>query len=293
MDNLISITQLGAVSCDFDSIKNHLNDQLQLYSNLVFTEETKKEAKTAVADLRKEKKLFTDRLKEAKAEYLKPWEEFSTKAMEIAEMYDVPICKINDQIDEFEAKRIEAKKLEISRIYDEMIPEEEWRNIIPMARIYNLKWENATFTAKQIKDEMMTHKINAKEAVKALEAMGSEKYEEALEMYKRTFDLPACMTFIANYEKQKREIMAQEEERLKREAEERIRAEERAKIEEEQKHQAELENAKAQMLDRIIPVYDGVDPIEYTYIIRLTPSEKEALEMYMESIGIDFNEIPM
>lgn len=293
MDNLMNITQLGAVSCDFESIKNHLNEQLQLYTNLVFTEETKKDAKNAVADLRKEKKLFTDRLKEVKAEYMKPWDEFSTKAMEIAGMYDVPICKINDQIDEFEAKRIEEKKAQINEIYAELVPEEEWAEIIPLRNIYNPKWENATFTAKQIKEEIMDRKIKAKEAVEAIKTFGSDKEDQAINMYKRDFDLSACMTFLANYEKQKKEIMAQEEERLKRETEERIRAEERAKIEAEQKHHEELENAKAQMLDDLIPVYDGADPEKYTYIIKLTPSEKEALETYMTSIGIDFDELPM
>lgn len=293
MDNLITIEKLGAVSCDFDSIKNHLDEQLQLYSKLVFTEETKKDAKNAVAELRKEKKAFTDRLKDAKAEYLKPWEEFSEKAMQIADMYDQPIIKINEQITEFENKRIKEKKDAVAGIYLELVPEEEWQKIIPINKIFNPKWENATYSEKQIKDDIMTAKIKAKEAISAIKDLESEKCDQAIEIYKETFDLSKAVKYVLEYEKQKREIMAQEQEKIKAETEARIRAEERAKIEAEQKHQEELANAKEKLLDEFIPVYDGVDPESFTYIIKLTPSEKEALETYMDSIGIEFDELPM
>lgn len=292
MDQLIKIEKTGAVSCDFESIKNHLDEQLQLYTKMVFTEETKKDAKNAVAELRKEKKAFTDRLKDAKVEYMKPWEEFSNKAMEIADMYDQPISKINEQISEFEAKRIEEKKETIKAIYAELVPEAEWAEIIPLAKISNPKWENATYTEKMIKDDIMTLKIDAKKAVETIKGMDSDKCDEALAMYKNTFDLTSCVQFILNYEKQKKEIMAQEEERIKAEAEARIRAEERAKIEAEQKHQEELAKAKDKLIEEFIPVYDGVDAESFTYIIKLTPSEKEALETYMNSIGIEFDELP-
>jgi len=292
MDNLITIEKLGAVSCDFDSIKNHLDEQLQLYTNLIFTEETKKDAKNAVAELRKEKKAFTDRLKDAKSEYMKPWEEFSKMAMELADMYDQPIMKINQQIDEFEAKRIAEKAQEIAQIYDELVPEAEWRDVIRFEKIFNPKWQNATYTSKMIKDDIMGMKLKAKEAVDTIRSLDSDKCNDALEMFKECFDLPACVKMVLDYERQRKEIRAQEEERIKRETEERIRAEERAKIEAEMRHAEELNNAKAQLLDEFIPIYDGVEAEKFTYIIKLTPSEKEALETYMTSIGIEFNELP-
>ena len=69
--------QAGKITCDFEAGKAYLNERLEEYRNVVFTEDSKKEAKATVASLRKEKKAFTDRVKEARDEYMKPLEAVS------------------------------------------------------------------------------------------------------------------------------------------------------------------------------------------------------------------------
>lgn len=287
----IKIIQNGALECDFDGIKARLNEQLELYSKLVFTEETKKDAKETVAQLRKEKKSFQDAIKDIKKEYMKPFDEFFAQASEISDLYDKPICFIAEQIEAFEAQRIEAKKAEIRAIYAELVPEEEWQNIIPLARIYSSKWENATCTAKQIKDEIMAYKESAKSAIQMIKAMESDKEEDAIKLYKQNLDATACIQYIQAYEKQKKEIMAREEQRLKEEAEARIRAEERAKIEAEQQKALEIKKAKEEAVSMLIPEDEGEEALEYSYLLTMTVSAKEKLELYMNSIGISFEEL--
>ncbi len=320
MDVLIKQTN-GLIETNFEEAKKYLAEQTEAYTKLVFTEDTKKDAKDTVAQLRKDKKSLQDRVKQVSDEYMAPLNEFKAKANELIGLYDVPISAINEQIEAFEAKRIEEKKAAIAEYYNEIVPEDEWREVIPLDVIYNKKWENATTSAKAIKEEIMQRKTDAKAAYSAIKAMHSDKEDEALAMYRKNFNLTEAIDHINRYEKYKREIAEQErikaereaeERRIKeqREAEERIRAEERAKIEAEQAHQRELEEAErqkqaelealeaqkeqevaeaqAEAIEAFIPE-DAEEPAEdYSYTITLTKDAKEKLEMFMDSVGIEY-----
>lgn len=296
MEEIIISQKSGVVNCDFEKAKAQLDAQLALYRNMVFTEDTKKDAKNTVAELRKEKKAFAERCKEVKREYMKPLDDFMAKASELSDMFDTPINFINEQIDAFEKQRIEEKKALIEEIYLELVSEEDIQAIIPLSAIYNSKWENATVNAKAIREEIMTAKIECKRAIETIKAMHSEVEEIAIEKYKADRDLSACVLYLSNYECQKREILEREQERIRREEEERIRREERAKIEAEQRHEEELrmvaeavrEETKAEVIDSFIPEPTTEEEKPYTYTIFLSDSAKEVLENYMNSIGVEF-----
>lgn len=294
----ITIKGKSLIECDFEAAKAYLDGVLNVYRGMVFTEETKKDAKNTVAELRKEKKAFDDRIKAVKKEWMKPYEAFFEKACEISDLYDEPIKFINDQVSIFEAKRVEEKKAVISSIYLEMVPEEEWQDIIPLFKIYNSKWENATVNEKAIREEIHGYKLAAKEAITTIKSMESDKEEQAIELYKRNLDLTECIVFLNNYEKQKREIMAAEQERIQRETEERIRSEERAKIEAEFKKAEEIaeaeERARAEVIDALVPEEDAGTPTrEYEYRLTMTKAQKEACEIYFNSCGINFEDITL
>lgn len=294
MDVLIN-AKGGVIDVNFDDAKAYLDEQLKMYEAVVFTEDTKKDAKDTVAQLRKDKKALQDRVKDVKKEYMKPFDDFYSKAVELIEMYDKPIDYINNQIANFEALRLEEKRKLISSFYNEIIPEDEWRKVLPLDRIYNTKWENATASNKSIKEEMMQYKENAKAAYTSIKAMHSDKEAEALAMYNRNFNLVECIDCLNRYEEQKREVLEAERERERKEAEERIRAEERAKIEAEQKQAQEIEKAQAEAyqqaqqdtINSFIPE-DNENVDDYSYMIRLSKDSKEKLEMYMDSVGIEY-----
>lgn len=288
----IIITQSnGAIKENFTEAKAYLQEQLNAYKGVVFTEDTKKDAKDTVANLRKDKKALQDRIKVVKAEYMKPFEEFNTKAMELIALYDEPIEYINGQVNAFEEKRKAEKKEQIKAIYLEMIPEEEWQAVLPLPKIANPKWENATTTAKSIKEEIMKYKEDAKTAYTAIKAMNSDKEAEALEMYNRNYNLNECMDFLNRYEQQKKEVLEREREREQREAEERIRREEREKIAQEKLAQDAIEEAKElakqETIESFIP--ESTEATEdYSYMIRLNEESKKKLEMFMDSVGIEY-----
>ena len=231
--------QAGKITCDFESGKTYLNERLEEYRNVVFTEDSKKEAKATVASLRKEKKAFTDRVKEVRDEYMKPLEEFAAKAKELADMYDQPINFINGQVSAFEQRRIEEKKEQIKDLYLECLGDMQAE--LPLNKIYNSKWENATTNPTQIRREMMERKETVKQGLDAIRQMHSDAEEKAVAMFLESYDLTKSILYINQYEQQK-EILAREQERIRREEQERIRREEQERIrrEEEERIRREL-----------------------------------------------------
>lgn len=258
MDEIKVFQKAGAVTCDFEGIKTMLNARLNQFRGVLFTEDTKTDAKKTVAEIRKDKKQFLDRIKEVKAEYMRPWDEFNDKAMELADMFDEPINFINAQIEDFENKRKEEKKERISAIYAEMIPESDLQSLLPLSRLYNPRWENATFTEKDIKEEMMTKKAMVKSGLTILEAFDSPAKAKALDIFEQTLDVTEAVKYIQQYEAQAKEIRA-----------------------------TEADKARAEAIEAFVPVEGGEENC-YTYIITLTDDAKQKLETFMDSVGIDY-----
>ena len=292
MNEIVVTQKPGAISTNFEEVKAKLSEQLEVYSKMVFTEETKKSAKDTVAELRKGKAELQNRCKEVKKEWMIPFDAFMNQANELAEMFDKPISKILEQIDAFEQKRIADKKEVISNIYAELINEEEIVRLIPLAKIYNTKWENATFKEKDIREEMMQKKLALKDALETIRGMHSQMEERAIALFVDTFNLSESVKLINEYERQKAEILEREREQMRRAEEERIRAEERRRIEEERRAEEEkakaIESAKAEVVEQLIPDDIGAEEKGWLYTIMLTPDAKEKLDMYLDSVGIEY-----
>lgn len=306
--------QAGQILYDFAGAKEYLNRRMKEYQGVIFTEDSKKEAKSTVADLRKEKKAFSDRIKEVKEEYMKPFNVFAGQAMELVEMYDQPINFINGQITAFEQKRIEEKKEQIKQLYEECI--DDMQQVLPLTKIYNLKWENATANPTQIRRELMERKESVKQALDAIHQMNTDVEDKAVKRYLDSFDLTETILYINQHEQQKREILAREQERIRREEEERIRREERQKLEAERREQEARAKAEAEkqemlrqaeirkqeaveqakeeavqdMIEELTPDFAGESSL-YEYRMSLTMDAKEKLEMYLDSVGIEWEMI--
>ena len=302
MENNVVVTQQnGVIHCNFEEMKAYLQNRLAQYDGVLFTEDTNADAKKTVASLRKEKKALIDRVKKVKEEYMKPFNEFYAQAEEVIEMYDKPIDFINGQVADYEAKRIEEKKAYIKELYDEFVGNSDVAGYLPLEKIYNPKWENATTNRKAICTELTNYIDNARLAVASIKAMHSDAEEIALKMYKETLDTTKCILYINDHEKTKAEILAREKERVRREEEERIRREERERIEAERKAQEEkeaiiqvaqeeIQKAREEAIEAFIPSVEGEANL-YEYRISLTADAKTKLEMFMDSIGVEWEEM--
>ena len=328
MENIQAvITQrAGSIECNFDEVKQAINARLAEYEGAVFTEESKTVAKKEVASLRAEKKNLMDNLREAKRTYMAPWDAFELRAKELIDLYDQPIGLIDGQMKAFEEKRVAQKKDLIRQIYRELAG--DVADIIPLEKIYSSKWENAGTREKAIREEIGNAAAAARQALETIHGMHSEAEEEAIRVYKSTLNLSDAVAHINSYERQKQEILAREAERKHREELERIRREERERMEAERRareekeaalrqaeeekaaarrraeeekeaalRQAEMERMAAveqareeaaqEVVDSLSPELDG-DTMTYEYRMELTEDAKAKLEMFLDSVGIDY-----
>lgn len=297
----LMITQkTGEISYDFEAAKRKIESRLEEFKGAVFTEESKPYAKKIVAELRKEKSGFSDGVKAAKIDYMKPFQEFEKQAKELISLYDEPINLINGQVQEFEEKRKQEKREAIERIAEEELSAVS--EYVSLESVYNKKWENATYKEKDIREELKQIASNTFAAITTIKSMNSPDEAEAIDVYKRTFDITKAISLINDRAAVRADAIRREEERKKREEEERIRREEREKIEAEIRHKKELEEAerkkaeevaaaaeeaRAEVVESFIPSFDGESNL-YEYRVFLTADAKEKLEMFMDSTGIDW-----
>ena len=314
MENIQAVItqQAGKIECNFEQVEKGIQERLKEYEGAVFTEDSKVYAKKEVASLRAEQQNLKDNLRDAKKTYMAPWDAFESRAKGLIALYDKPIGLINGQVKEFEAKRLAEKKQLIERIYLETAI--GLKEYIPLEKIYNPKWENATTREKAIREEMRSLADSTRQALETIHGMHSEVEEDALRAYKSSLSLADAVACINNYERQRQDILAQEKERQRREEAERIRQEERERIAAEQRAQAEkeaavreaeaaamrqaeeeraaaVEEARAEaaqeVVDNLIPELEG-QTSAYEYQMQLTKDAKEKLEMYLDSVGIEY-----
>lgn len=206
----------GVIGFNFEEIKANLEAEMQIYRGMVFTEDSKKEAKKTVAELRSLKKSVEDKRKEVKASFMTPYTEFESKVKELNQLIDEPINFINAQIEAFEQKRLEERRQLIRQLYEEKIDGME--EYIPLEKIYNPKWENATTTKKAIIDDLEAYVINVKNDLETIRSMGSVYEDKGIEEYMRSLLLARAIQCINNYEKQAAEIKARQDEENARKA---------------------------------------------------------------------------
>ena len=143
------VQSIGEITANFDEFKNQVSQELEKYKSKEFTEDTKKDAKKDLAELRKKKAAVNERRIEVKKEYMKPYDEFEAKVKELITLIDEPITLIDYKVKEFEEKRINERKEEILLAYEEIVPG-ELQDYIPLERIYGKKWTNAGTKMKDI-----------------------------------------------------------------------------------------------------------------------------------------------
>ncbi|MBD8915949.1 MAG: DUF1351 domain-containing protein [Pseudobutyrivibrio sp.] len=233
---LLVSTENGSIVTNMEGIKKNLAAGLEEYKHMVFTEESKKEAKDTVASLRKLKKDVNAKKIEVKKHYMAPYEEFETQAKELMSLIDEPINYIDEQIKEFEIKRVEERKSLIRELYDDIMQKhEEVEHFIPLERIYDTKWENATTTKKAINEAILENVTHVEKDLAAIKDMQSEFEDKGIEAYERCLELSDAIYMMNQYEKQKQEILRRQEEQRKAEEEAKQKAEEQVQEAKEEK----------------------------------------------------------
>lgn len=286
--NLSVQLQNGIIEANFDSIKAALSAELETYKGMVFTEESKKDAKDTVAYLRKFRNALDDKRKEIKKSYMAPCDAFEAQVNELKKQVDEPINFINQQIAEFERKRIEEKQALIKNIYEDAAAEHtEAATYLPLQKIYDSRWENATTTKKAITEAITDRMVGVEKDLATIRGMESEFEDKGIEKYKVTLELSDAIATMNQYQKQKEEIIRREQERAAR-----LKEEEARKASEPMPEEVKPESTKP--IQGRVTIIEPKAKVEnemtdyITYQIVADPFQIAQLEAYMRQHDIKF-----
>lgn len=218
MGSLIPVkitSSIGTIQDNLDMVEASIMEKVEEYKKTVITEDTIKDNKQFLADIRKEKQSLDDERKSIKKAWMVPYDNFEKKVKKIISLYDEPVDTINRQLEEYDRKRRDEKRVEIKNIYNAVKGGmEEW---LPFDRIYNPKWENATYSNKKIRSDMEALFDSIKVSVSTIKSASSEFEEEGLAVLKRTGDLQAAFEEMNTRKRIKEEIAAKEERKCQEE----------------------------------------------------------------------------
>ena len=279
----------GVIGFNFEEIKEKLNSELEIYKNMIFTEDSKTEAKKTIASLRKLKKSVNDKKLEVKKSFMIPYTNFEDQVKELDKLIDEPIIFINNQVEEFERRRVEEKKSLISEIYTEIMAEHgEASGYLPLQRIYDSKWENATTTKKAITEAIAERVDHVEKDLGIIRSMESEFEDKGIEKYKVALELSDAIEIMNQYQKQKEDILHRQEEEAKREAEEEARkaSEVSSAIDTPMQESPVAQTAPEEKFIEPKPVNNSI-----VYEIIADPFQIVQMEAFMRENGITFGRI--
>ena len=240
MGNLVPVEvkkNIGTIEDNLDVVEASIRQKLAEYAQVVITQDCIQDGKELLADIRKEKKSLDDERKAIKKAWMKPYEAFEARAKKIIDLYDEPVKLINLQLETYEEDRKAAKRNDIKKIYEFVVKENaEIADWLPLEKIYDTKWENATCKDKTIREAIEMAFSQIKVSISTIQSMQSAWEEDALNVLKDTGSLPLAIEKINSLTKQAERIeeaKKAQEEASKAELEAK-RAEDKAVVEEPQ-----------------------------------------------------------
>jgi len=294
--NLVEVkvdSKLGTIESNLSAVAESVKAYVNEYADYVVSEETVKDSKSLLADIRKQQKALDDERKSIKKTWNEPYNAFEKQAKEVIALYDEPINQINMQLLQFEEDRKAKKREEIREAYEEC--KGDLGEYLTYEKIYNPKWENASVSIKSVKEDMETQFAGVEMSISTIKSLNSKFEDKGIEVYKNTLDMQQAIQTMTRYQKQEEEILARQEAE-KKAAEERARLEEERKAEEKRNAEAaalayEMERARRDEEDRAKEIFPDVPPMdEEPFVADEEPFEtddeapftKEHLDLYVE-----------
>ena len=117
-------TKPAVVTFNYQEISSYLEQVLDKYRGLVFTEEAISNCKKTIADLRKGQKSLDDFRKETKKKLTESVTAFENQCKLLYSKFDEVINPLSVQYEQFESDRKETKRKEIQNIIDGLIQQQ-------------------------------------------------------------------------------------------------------------------------------------------------------------------------
>lgn len=270
------------IDFNFEELKEEITNKSALYKNMVYTDETIKDAKSDRALLNKFKTALEDKRKEVKKQCLEPYNQFEKQIKELVAIIDEPVKLIGDQITEFEDREKAEKHEQIIELFNKA----GFQSFVTLEQIYDPKWLNKSVSLKSIEEELTNTVYRIGHDVTTINSLKEYSFE-ALEHYKKTLDLAGAIAEgqrLADIQKRKLEHEAEvkaREELAKKQAEERAKAETEANLHEESEEIAEEEPQQAVEIKRQW----------IKFVALLSKDDALALKEFCDNRGIEIKSI--
>lgn len=269
--------KLGLLNWNFEELNAQLDEQLEKYRGLTFTDDQMPEAKKTRAALNKVAKEINDRKISVKKEFCAPYEQFEAQAKVLINKIKDVSGAIDRQVKDYEESKKEEKRNRI----------EEWwaengKQTVELEKIWKDSWLNTTCSDEKWMRELEAEKVRISNDIYTLSLMADKERPEKLDFllreYMKTLDV-------------RRTTDAWEQSE---------RAAEQARIEKERLEQErqQREAKRAEMDAKPVPAETSEPkpekgPDDYLYsptfkLIDLTYSQAMDLTNYMKKNGLRF-----
>lgn len=278
----------AVVKFNYSEMSAFAKNLAEEYRGLTFDEETVKEGKKTVAELKKIQKSVNDFKIKTKKELTESVTLFESQCKDIISEFDEPINFISTQLDEFETNRIKVKTLQvqslISQGYEQTEIEPKFQTIE-----FRSDWINATKKEKDIIDELayelkqcatnQTAYYTNCELIETFVKLANSEHELNVGLDAQTFIKMDHLSLeqIKQLINQSAERQQQSEKAYK----EKVETQAQAKT-------VEVISKVTEQIDKIIPVESQGEPVyERTIKVKGTKAQLVALKNYLEQIGIE------
>ena len=201
------------IEFNFEELKREVMTKSDHYKNMVYTDDTIKDAKADKAKLNKFVTDLEDKRKAVRKECLQPYESFEKQVKELVAIINEPVKLIDDQVKDYEEK-LKTEKKEKIKEYWEGTDHPEW---LTCKQIFDQRWLNTTFSLKKVQEAIDERLAEIKTHITTIGMLPDFAFE-AMETYKRTLDINSAIAEGQRLaDMQKRKVEAQE--RAEREAE--------------------------------------------------------------------------
>ena len=284
-DLQITKFELGTIETNLTELETVVDEALEKYRNLVFTEDQIGEAKKTRSDLNRLKDAVNDWRIAKEKEFNEPFAAVKQKANKIVSSIKEVNGEIDKQIKTFEEAQREEKRAAITDWWAK-----NGKRTVPIEKVWDDRYLNKTCSEKQWQADLTTKRERITAELAQITQMGEpEKVDFLITNYMQTLDVSAALEAWNRNEEAKRRA---EEEKARMEAE-RLAREERARQQAEMRaHEAEMEQ-NVPIPEPEEPKTAKEDPRDYLYsptfkLVDLTYTQAIELTRYMQEHGIKF-----
>lgn len=272
---------LPEIRWNYPELKKWVEDGLEDYRGVVYTEDCINQAKKDRATLNKLAAAIDTKRREMKALYLQPYERFEREAKELTGMIKTVGSEIDAQVKAFDEYRREEKLKKVQGLYADMIG--NLAELVPYDRLHNPRWLNVTTSTSAIAEEMGRIIDRITSGLASIDTLKLDKDMDAQVkgVFLQHFDLAEALAARERIEKQREDL-----ERLKT-------AQEAAQAAKRDDAVTTPQEIKKPSFERVEPVsYSGVAHDEeenvytVTFRIRVTAEKMKLLGDFMRANGI-------